>query len=129
MNTRDDVKNFMIACDQPLREKPSLDVGNDFQAKLYMNLIAEEYKELALAWVDQDLVEIADACADLIWVIQGLNHTLGIPQQKVWDEVARSNMSKISENGKVLKRADGKVQKPESYSPPNIESIINDINN
>jgi predicted HAD superfamily Cof-like phosphohydrolase len=129
MNTRDDVKNFMIACDQPLREKPSLDAGNDFQAKLYMNLIAEEYKELTLAWVDQDLVEIADACADLIWVIQGLNHTLGIPQQKVWDEVARSNMSKISENGKVLKRADGKVQKPESYSPPNIESIINDINN
>jgi predicted HAD superfamily Cof-like phosphohydrolase len=90
-----------------------------------MNLIAEEYKELSLAWVDQDLVEIADACADLIWVIQGLNHTLGIPQQKVWDEVARSNMSKISENGKVLKRADGKVQKPESYSPPNIQSIIN----
>ena len=125
MNTRDDVKNFMIACDQPLREKPSLDSGNDFQAKLYMNLIAEEYKELSLAWVDQDLVEIADACADLIWVIQGLNHTLGIPQQKVWDEVARSNMSKISENGKVLKRADGKVQKPESYSPPNIQSIIN----
>jgi predicted HAD superfamily Cof-like phosphohydrolase len=129
MNTRDDVKNFMIACDQPLREKPSLDAVNDFQAKLYMNLIAEEYKELALAWVDEDLVEIADACADLIWVIQGLNHTLGIPQQKVWDEVARSNMSKISENGKVLKRADGKVQKPESYSPPNIESIINEINN
>ena len=125
MNTRDDVKNFMIACNQPVIDSPWLDGWNDNQSELYMKLITEEYGELLSGWLKGDLVEIADACADLIWVIQGLNHTLGIPQQKVWDEVARSNMSKISENGKVLKRVDGKVQKPETYSPPNIASIIN----
>lgn len=125
MNTRDDVKNFMIACNQQVIDTPCLNEWTEKQSELYMKLIAEEYGELLSGWLKGDLVEIADACADLIWVIQGLNHTLGIPQQKVWDEVARSNMSKISENGKVLKRADGKVQKPETYSPPDIASIIN----
>lgn len=124
MNTRDDVKNFMIACSQQVVETPCFNEWTEGQAKLYMSLIAEEYGELLTGWIKGDLVEIADACADLVWVIQGLNHSLGIPQQKVWDEVARSNMSKISENGKVLKRADGKVQKPETYSPPDIASII-----
>jgi len=125
MNTRDDVKRFMIACSQQVIDTPCLNEWTEKQADLYMKLIAEEFAELSEGWRKSDLVEIADACADLIWVIQGLNHTLGIPQQKVWDEVARSNMSKISENGKVLKRADGKVQKPETYSPPDIASIIN----
>lgn len=121
MNTRDDVKTFMIACDQPVLETPvssRLEVLK--QAELYIDLITEEYLELIAGWRSDNIVEIADACADLIWVIQGLNHTLGIPQQKVWDEVARSNMSKIAPCGKVLKRADGKVQKPDTYSPPNI---------
>lgn len=125
MNTNDDVKKFMLACDQMVMSSPELSEVNADQAQLYINLIIEEFKELADGWKAGDLVEIADACADLIWVVQGLCHTLGIPQQKVWDEVARSNMSKISDNGKVLKRADGKVQKPESYSPPNIKAIIN----
>lgn len=125
MNTNDDVKKFMLACDQMVMNSPVLSEVNADQAQLYINLIIEEFKELADGWKAGDLVEVADACADLIWVVQGLCHTLGIPQQKVWDEVARSNMSKISDNGKVLKRADGKVQKPESYSPPNIKAIIN----
>ena len=125
MNTNDDVKKFMLACDQMVMNSPVLSEVNADQAQLYTNLIIEEFKELADGWKAGDLVEVADACADLIWVVQGLCHTLGIPQQKVWDEVARSNMSKISDNGKVLKRADGKVQKPESYSPPNIKAIIN----
>ena len=127
MNTRDDVKNFMIACDQPVLNAPELSEKNADQAQLYVNLIIEEFKELADGWKAGDLVEVADACADLIWVIQGLNHTLGIPQQKVWDEVARSNMSKISPSGKVLKRADGKVQKPDTYSPPDIAKIIGEV--
>lgn len=126
MNTRNDVKNFMIACSQQVIKTPCLNEWTEKQATLYMKLIAEEFQELTEGWNKRDLVEIADACADLVWVIQGLNHSLGIPQQKVWDEVARSNMSKISENGKVLKRADGKVQKPETYSPPDIASIINE---
>jgi predicted HAD superfamily Cof-like phosphohydrolase len=117
MDSRNDVKTFMEACDQN---------ANDFgaQANLYMNLVMEEYKELLLAFGNRDMVEIADACADLKWVIEGLEHTLQIPQQEVWDEVARSNLAKISDNGKVLKRNDGKVLKPEGWTPPDIKSIL-----
>jgi predicted HAD superfamily Cof-like phosphohydrolase len=117
MNSRDDVAKFMYACDQNAK-----DFGA--QANLYLKLIEEEYKELQFAFGNRDIVEIADACADLKWVIEGLEHTLKIPQQAVWDEVARSNLSKISENGKVLKREDGKVLKPEGWTPPDIRSIL-----
>lgn len=117
MNSRDDVGKFMYACDQNAK-----DFGA--QANLYMALVMEEYKELIVAFGNRDMVEIADACADLKWVIEGLEHTLGIPQQAVWDEVARSNLAKISPNGKVLKREDGKVLKPEGWTPPDIKSIL-----
>lgn len=117
MNSRDDVAKFMYACDQNAK-----DFGA--QANLYMKLIKEEYEELILAFANRDIVEIADACADLKWVIEGLEHTLKIPQQDVWDEVARSNLAKISSNGKVMKREDGKVLKPEGWTPPDIKSIL-----
>jgi len=118
MNSNNDVKMFMDACDQK-------EFGMDTpQAKLYMNLIAEEFSELKEAFENNDLVEIADACADLKWVIEGLEHTLQLPQQEIWNEVARSNLSKISDNGKVLKREDGKVIKPATFSPPDIKKIL-----
>lgn len=117
MDSRNDVKKFMDACDQN---------GRDFggQAELYVDLIVEEFKELMTAYGNRDIVEIADACADLKWVIEGLEITLNIPQQKVWDEVARSNIDKIGPAGKVLKRADGKVLKPEGWKGPDIKSIF-----
>jgi predicted HAD superfamily Cof-like phosphohydrolase len=117
MDSKNDVRIFMDACDQN---------ANDFgaQANLYMALVMEEYKELVYAFGNRNMVEIADACADLKWVIEGLEHTLKIPQQEVWDEVARSNLAKISENRKVIKREDGKVLKPEGWTPPNIQAII-----
>jgi len=117
MNSHDDVAKFMYACDQN-----ESDFGS--QANLYVDLIIEEFKELVVAFGNRDMVEIADACADLKWVIEGLEHTLKIPQQAVWDEVARSNLAKISANGKVLKREDGKVLKPEGWTPPDIKSIL-----
>ena len=117
MDSRKDVKTFMEACDQN-----ATDFGA--QANLYMALVMEEYKELILAFGNRDMIEIADACADLKWVIEGLEHTLNIPQQEVWDEVARSNLAKISASGKVLKREDGKVLKPEGWTPPDIKSIL-----
>jgi len=117
MDSKNDVRIFMDACDQN---------ANDFgaQANLYMALVMEEYKELVYAFGNRNMVEIADACADLKWVIEGLEHTLQIPQQEVWNEVARSNLAKISEGGKILKREDGKVLKPEGWTPPDIKSII-----
>jgi hypothetical protein len=120
MNSNDDVKVFMDACDQK-------ESGFGNQSNLYAELIQEELSELVAAYLDQDMVEIADACADLKWVIEGLEHTLNIPQQKVWDEVSRSNLSKISSSGKVLKRGDGKVMKPEGWTPPDIKTIIEGI--
>ena len=117
MDSRNDVKTFMDACDQK-------NTGYGNQADLYLDLILEEFKELMVAFANRDIVEIADACADLKWVIEGLEHTLQIPQQAVWDEVARSNLSKISSTGKVIKREDGKVLKPEGWTPPNIKEII-----
>ena len=117
MDSRNDVKIFMDACEQK---------ENDYgpQANLYIDLIIEEFKELMLAFGNRDIVEIADACSDLKWVIEGLEHTLEIPQQEVWNEVARSNLSKISSTGKVIKRKDGKVLKPDGWTPPNIREII-----
>lgn len=120
MNTRNDVADFMEAGDHKVRTQVS---PFDQQATLYYDLVREEFYELAYAFKKFDIVETADACADLIWVVEGLCHSLGIPLQKVWDEVSRSNMSKIIE-GKLVKRGDGKVLKPDTYSPPDIKSII-----
>ena len=121
MNSHDDVKVFMDACDQK-------QIGFGSQSALYMKLIQEEFQELMEAYLNNDLVEIADACADLKWVIEGLEHTLELPQQEIWNEVARSNLSKISSTGKVLKREDGKVIKPAEWSAPDIKKILEDRN-
>ena len=108
----------MNACDQK-------ETGFGKQSNLYMVLIREEFDELMNAFFRGNLVDIADGCADLKWVIEGLEHTLQIPQQDVWNEVARSNLAKIDdETGKVLKRVDGKVLKPEGWTPPDIKSIL-----
>lgn len=120
MNTRDDVAKFMQAGEQKVKSQIS---NFDQQSMLYFDLVREEFYELSYAFKKFDMVETADACADLIWVIEGLCHSLGIPLQKVWDEVARSNMSKTVD-GKLLKREDGKVLKPDTYSPPDIKTII-----
>jgi len=122
MDTRNDVELFMRAADQTVATGTNQPFT--MQSQLYMDLIKEEFSELGQAFREFDKVEIADACADLIWVIEGLCLTLGIPLQQVWDEVARSNHSKISETGKIVKRIDGKVLKPDTYSPPNIKPII-----
>jgi predicted HAD superfamily Cof-like phosphohydrolase len=120
MNTRDDVANFMKAGNHNVKEN----IGEfDQQAMLYYDLVREEFYELSYAVKNFDVVETADACADLIWVIEGLCHSLGIPLQKVWDEVARSNMSKTID-GKLIKREDGKILKPDTYSPPDISNVL-----
>jgi predicted HAD superfamily Cof-like phosphohydrolase len=121
MNTKNDVANFMEAADQTVYRDLQ---GVNQQALLYFDLVREEFYELSYAIKTMDVIEIADASADLIWVIEGLCHSLGIPLQKVWDEVNRSNMSKTV-NGKLIKREDGKVLKPDTYSPPDLEKILN----
>ena len=113
------VKEFMKACDQPS------DQGWGEQAALYMDLITEEYEETLRAFIDKDIVEVADGLADMVWVIMGLANTLGIPFEDVWQEVKKSNFSKCVD-GKVIKREDGKVMKPDTYFKPDIAKILAD---
>ncbi len=124
MNTRLDVATFMRAGDQNVETKNAgFYPGRLPQADLYMDLVTEEFNELSEAVNKKDIVETADACADLIWVVEGLMYSLGIDPQTVWDEVAKSNHSKTVE-GKLIKREDGKVLKPETFQPPNIQRAL-----
>jgi predicted HAD superfamily Cof-like phosphohydrolase len=124
MNTRLDVATFMRAGEQNVETKNAgFYPGRLSQAQLYLDLVKEEYSELMEAAENQDIVETADACADLIWVVEGLMYSLGIDPQTVWDEVAKSNFSKTVD-GKLVKRDDGKVLKPETFRPPNIQRAL-----
>lgn len=118
-----DVRIFMEACGQEVKDRPSFTDENYKQAVLYLNLIREEMEELEEGFENQDIVETADACGDLIWVILGLCNSLGIPMGPVWQEITTSNMSKTVE-GKVVRRDDGKILKPDTYFPPNIHRAL-----
>jgi predicted HAD superfamily Cof-like phosphohydrolase len=116
----------MVAADQYVGTKPHLNEDNMAQAKLYIDLIDEEFKELCDGFIRRHIGDIADGGADLVWVIKGLFVTLGINFDAVWEEVRASNMSKVSEGGKIKKRADGKILKPDTYFKPNIEKVLKD---
>jgi predicted HAD superfamily Cof-like phosphohydrolase len=124
MKEQNDVAIFMEACGQDVRRNAaSYEHSVVPQVELYVNLIREEFEELLEGHENKDVVEVADACGDLIWVILGLTNSLGIPMHAVWNEVMASNMSKTVE-GKVIKRADGKILKPDTYFPPNIHRAL-----
>jgi predicted HAD superfamily Cof-like phosphohydrolase len=90
-----------------------------------LNLIREEFNELSVAESNNDLVEVTDAILDMIVVGVGALLSAGVDVEGAWNEVIRSNMSKIDpDTGKVLKREDGKVLKPASFSPPNLEPFL-----
>jgi len=121
VNWYKDVENFHRAFGQRIGEKPELpDVS---ERTLRMKLITEEFNELCDAEQDNDIVEIADALADIIYIALGTAVAYGIPLDTIFDEVHRSNMAKFVD-GKVIRREDGKVQKPEGWSPPDIKSIL-----
>lgn len=124
MNNQKDVTEFMAAADQYIGETPHLNEKNEQQARLYIDLIDEEFRELCDGFLRRHIGDIADGGADLVWVVQGLFTTLGIDFNKVWEEVRASNMSKVSDNGKIKKREDGKILKPESYFKPDIERVL-----
>lgn len=109
---------FMRACGQ------SVGTFNLVQAHMYLDLIREELRELEHAKATDDIVEQADACIDLIVVAIGFGHSLGLPMQSLWKEVVRSNMSKVSEDGSVKRREDGKILKPLTFSPPDIRGVM-----
>ena len=120
MNYQKDVSNFMILGEQKIAS--NLNLKNE-QTQLYMNLIKEEFEETAKAFDEEDLVEVADGLADMVWVIMGMCNSLGIDFDKIWTEVKSSNMSKLVD-GKFIKNDAGKIMKPETYFKPNIKKAL-----
>jgi len=117
-----DVRDFHIAFGQKVGEYPQFpDEGDRLLRK---RLLAEEYEEYMNAEFDNDLVEIADALADLIYIACGTAVSYGIPLDKVFAEVHRSNMAKLVD-GKPIYREDGKVLKPEGWTAPDVEGVLN----
>ena len=120
MNYQKDVSEFMILGEQKV--SPVLNLKND-QTQLYMNLIEEEFNETLNAFIEDDLVEVADGLADMVWVIMGMCNSAGIDFDKIWEEVKSSNMSKFVD-GKFIKNDAGKIMKPETYFKPNIKKAL-----
>ena len=116
-----DVKDFHIAFGQRVGEKPEL--PDTKERTLRMKLLAEEMYEYTVAENENDLVEVADALADIIYIACGTAVSYGIPLDKVFAEVHRSNMAKLVD-GKPLYREDGKVMKPEGWTPPDVEGVL-----
>ena len=117
------VGDFHRAYGLPVRESPTVDVGAD-QVELRLALIEEEVGELAEAARAGDLVGVADALADIVYVAYGTAHVYGIDLDAVLDEVHSSNMTKLGADGRPIRRADGKVLKGPSYRPPNIAAVL-----
>lgn len=117
------VGEFHRAYDLPLREVPTANVGAD-QVELRQALIEEEVGELAAAARAGDLIGVADALADIVYVAYGTAHVYGIDLDAVLDEVHSSNMTKLGADGRPVRRADGKVLKGPDYRPPNIAAVI-----
>lgn len=114
-----DQERFMRACDQTVGE------FNQNQFKLYVNLIDEEVKELKEAINNNDLLETLDALEDILVVTIGAIHSAGFDGEGGWKEVMKTNFAKIDPaTGKVRKREDGKVLKPEGWEPPNLEAFL-----
>ena len=117
-----DVTVFMTAAGQSI---PPFNANRSEQSDLYFNLIKEEYRELMDANLDQNDTEICDACFDLMWVIAGYMKSRGWDCENIWDEGAKSNLSKIDKaTSKVIKREDGKILKPEGWKPPDFAKFV-----
>jgi len=117
------VAEFHRAFNLPMRQVPSADIDHAL-ATLRVALLEEEVCEFVTASEKSDLVAIADALADIVYVIYGTALTYGIDLDSVLREVHRSNMSKLDSDGRPLIRDDGKVLKSERYFPPDIASVL-----
>jgi predicted HAD superfamily Cof-like phosphohydrolase len=122
MTNFDKVREFMLACDQAVHVKPGM--PGDRTAELRVNLIAEELDELREAVANNDLVEIADALTDLLYVVYGGGHAFGVDLNACFDNVHDSNMTKLDDNGKAIKNNAGKVIKGPNYCPPSIAAVL-----
>ena len=121
-----DVADFHLACKLPILSKPKLPPID--RQRFRLDLIQEEKDELLYAVYRGDLAEIADGLGDLIYVCIGMALEYGIPLDMVWDEIQRSNMAKRGPDGRVRKREDGKILKPEGWTAPDIKGVLESCN-
>ena len=116
------VKIFMGTFGQEVKIKPSF--STDKINKLRYDLIKEELVELKEALENKDLLEVADALTDILYVTYGAGHAFGIDLDKCFDEVQNSNMSKLGEDGIPIFNEGGKVMKGPNYFKPNLKKFL-----
>ena len=122
MSNFSNVGIFMKTFGQDVKNKPSF--STDKINKLRIDLIKEELDELTEAMKNKDLLEVADALTDILYVTYGAGHAFGIDLDKCFDEGQNSNMSKLDENGKPLYNDSGKVMKGPKYFKPDLSKFI-----
>ena len=122
MTNFDKVGVFMKTFGQEVKNKPSL--SSDKINQLRISLIKEELDELKEAMNSKDLLEVADALTDLLYVTYGAGHAFGIDLDKCFEEVQNSNMSKLGDDGKPIYNEFGKVMKGPNYFKPNLIKYI-----
>ena len=116
------VGDFMEAFGQDVNIEPT---WPDFSTReLRLEVIQEEVDELGEAMEQRDMVGIADALTDILYVVYGTGHSYGIDLDECFQEVHSSNMSKLGEDGKPIRRDDGKILKGPNYFEPDLESIL-----
>tara|TARA_B100000768_G_scaffold36247_1_gene34917 strand:- start:207 stop:575 length:369 start_codon:yes stop_codon:yes gene_type:complete len=122
MSNFDKVKIFMETFGQEVKIKPSF--STDKINTLRYDLIKEELEELKDAMKNNDLLEVADALTDILYVTYGAGHALGINLDNCFEEVQNSNMSKLGKDGKPIYNENGKVMKGPNYFKPNLKKFI-----
>ena len=122
MSNFNKVGTFMKTFGQEVKTKPSF--SSDKINKLRVDLIKEELEELQEAMKNNDLLEVADALTDILYVTYGAGHAFGIDLDKCFEEVQNSNMSKLGENGEPIYNESGKVMKGPNYFKPDLSKFV-----
>ena len=122
MTNFDKVGVFMKTFGQEVKNKPSL--STDKINQLRISLIKEELDELSEAIQNKNLLEVADALTDILYVTYGAGHAFGINLDDCFEEVQNSNMSKLDKNGKPIYNEHGKVMKGPNYFKPNLKKFV-----
>ena len=123
MTNFEKVRLFMKTYGQEIKDKAGFsDVKTN---KLRIDLIKEELEELNEAMQDENLLEVADALTDILYVTYGAGHAFGIDLDKCFEEVQNSNMSKLGEDGKPIYNEAGKVMKGPNYFKPDLSKYLN----
>ena len=122
MSNFNKVGTFMKTFGQEVKTKPSF--STDKINKLRIDLIKEELDELQEAMKNNDLLEVADALTDILYVTYGAGHAFGIDLDKCFDEVQNSNMSKLGETGEPIYNESGKVMKGPKYFKPDLSKFV-----